>query len=354
MKAPRNINKIMVATLTAVALAIVAAVALSASKAIGGTAAPPSASTSSSASVINGVTVVRVDLAAQHSSGLLVEPLNPVQIRGETIAYGTVFDIQPLLDLQTRNDTAALEAESADAAASASRAEVERSRLLYRDEQNISLKNLQASEAGFRADQAKAQAARQNVQALRSSAVLQFGPELARLSFDRQSPAFARLLARQDVLVRITIPPSIATPPPRVNVQTGGGPRIAASLLAAATQVDPGMAGSSFLYRVNASLPSGASIVVHLPVAAGTVQGTFVPLSAVVWFAGQPWVYVQSGPSRFERRPLLKPVEADAGYLVSAGLQAGDRVVIQGAGLLLSEEQRMPAGAGGCKDPECD
>ena len=91
-----------------------------------------------------------------------------------------------------------------------------------------------------------------------------------------------------------------------------------------------------------------------LPTSAQTTQGTFVPSSAVVWYAGQPWVYVQDRPTRFARRPLGRAAEAAGGFFVTEGLQPGERVVTGGAGLLLSEEQRPPPGGAGCKDPECD
>ena len=98
----------------------------------------------------------------------------------------------------------------------------------------------------------------------------------------------------------------------------------------------------------------GTPLLAYLPTSAAAVQGVVVPSGAVVWYAGQPWAYVQAGPTRFARRPLGQAAETDGGFFVTGDLKAGDRVVTSGAQLLLSEEQRPPSTGAGCKDPECD
>lgn len=315
----------------------------------------PTAPASSPSSVLDGVTMVRVNVATQQRSGIAVQPLTATARRGETTVYGQVLDLQPLLDLRARHDAAQAELVAAQAAAAASRAEVERSRALYEDQRNISLKAYQAAQASDRADEAKAKAAQLSVRNVEAGARQQFGQTLAASAFDPGSSMFSRLLARQDVLVRVTLPPSASMQAPaEIEVQASGGARSAGSLVSPAAQTDLGLAGSSFLYRVSTPLPTGASVVAYLPTSTQLTSGVLVPSNAVVWYAGQPWVYVQEGAARFARRPLGPADEVGGSYFATKGLRAGERVVTSGAGLLLSEEQRPPPGGAGCKDPECD
>jgi hypothetical protein len=80
-----------------------------------------------------------------------------------------------------------------------------------------------------------------------------------------------------------------------------------------------------------------------------------IPESAVVWNGGQPWAYVQTTPDHFTRRYVSAGDEGEQGFLVNYGFHTGDRVVTQGAQLLLSEELKPQGIATACKDPpECD
>jgi hypothetical protein len=309
-------------------------------------------------SVIKGVTMVRLDMATQRRSGIATEVLAAMTHRVEVMVYGSVLDLQPLIDLRSRRDAAQADAVAAQAAAAASRAEAERNRALYEDQRNVSLKAYQAAQAADRANQARADAAGLSLRNIEASAQQQFGSTLARWAFDPRSAAFTRLVVRKDVLVRVTLPPVFGTqaPPAEIDVQASGSGRAPGALVSAAAQADPGVAGNSFVYRVASPLPAGASVVGYLPTSTRAARRTFVPSSAVVWYAGQPWTYVQDSPTRFARQPLGHATEAEGGYVMAngGGLLPGQRVVTSGAGLLLSEEQRPPPGGAGCKDPECD
>jgi membrane fusion protein, multidrug efflux system len=94
-------------------------------------------------------------------------------------------------------------------------------------------------------------------------------------------------------------------------------------------------------------------VIAALP-APAVAGGVFVPLSAAIWYADQPWAYVRRDASHFARVPLLQATETSDGYIAHGGIAAGASVVTQGAGLLLSQEQTPPPNAAPCKDPECD
>ena len=59
-----------------------------------------------------------------------------------------------------------------------------------------------------------------------------------------------------------------------------------------------------------------------------------VPAAAIVQEYGRPEVFVERGPGQFERRPITTGVRAGEVVAVIVGLEAGDRVVVDGAPLL--------------------
>jgi len=315
----------------------------------------PAAPPASRVSTVGGLTVVTLDEATQKLSGLQTAILPATSRQAERLAYGSVPDLQPLIDLHARYGTAAAEVAAAQATAKASGQDAERNRALFQDDSNVSQKTVQTAQAAASVDQSKLQAAEASLQAVRASALQQFGAPLARLIAGPDA-ALARLLDRQDMLLRIAL--SLGTDfaaPERITVEAGEHGRIAANLISASPQSDPTSEGRTYLYRAAASLPIGSKVVAYLPSGQSATPGVVIPESSVLWFGGQPWAYVLQGKDRFVRRPVADQSPYDGGFFVTTGFQPGERVVTRGAQLLLSEEQRPPTSSvAACKDPECD
>jgi len=315
----------------------------------------PAAATQSVA-VVNGVTVVMLDTATQTQSGIRTEPLSAANYRAETAAYGTVLDLRPLIDLRTHYASALADADAARAMAAVSRQEYERSRLLYQDNQNVALKTYQAAQAAYRSDQAKADAAALNTQNIQAAARQQFGATLSRWAFDAHSPELARLLNRQDVLLRVTLPLDDAMgAPAQIQISANHYRRLPAYLVSPSPQSDPAVQGSAFIYRAAAPIATGTNIAAYLPTSQQITHGTLIAARAIVWYGGQPWAYKQIDATHFGRYPVAQQSPIQGGFFVSQGFKPGQRVVVSGAQLLLSEELRpQPGSSSGCKDPECD
>ncbi|SDH32018.1 efflux RND transporter periplasmic adaptor subunit [Pseudomonas panipatensis] len=302
-----------------------------------------------------GLTLVTLDPATLARTGIQTATIAATRHRAEGLAYGSVPDIQSLTDLSNRYRVAQGEVAVAQATATASNQELQRSRALARDAGNVSQKSLQAAEATATADQARVESARSNLQALRASLSQQFGERLAQLVAAQPSAELSRLLNHQDSLLRIAIPAlDKDTPPARISVEDESRHPVAAELLAPAPQSDPNLAGPVYLYRSAVPLPFGARLLAHLPTVQPTLEGVLIPQSAVLWFGGMPWAYVQVEAGRFVRRPLNDAIAVPEGYFVGSGFKAGEPLVVRGAQLLLSEEQRPQIAASACKDPECD
>ncbi|NMM35891.1 MAG: metal transporter [Glaciimonas sp.] len=306
-------------------------------------------------SIVNGLTTVMLDTAIQAQSGIRSEPLAATNHQADVTAYGTVLDLQPLIDLRTHYMSAQADADATAASAAASRMEFERNRILYQDNQNVSLKTYQTAQAAYLSDQAKMQAASTNTQNVRATARQQFGETLGRWALDAHSLQLERLLNRQEVLLRVTVPLGDNVQiPATIQVAANNTQRAPAYLVSPATQSDPAVQGRAYIYRTAAPIAVGTNVAAYLPTSTQTTQGTFIPASAIVWYGGQPWAYVQTRPDRFARRPVSQHTPLDGGFFVTESIAPGEHVVVRGAQLLLSEELRPPPGTSGCKDPECD
>ena len=65
-----------------------------------------------------------------------------------------------------------------------------------------------------------------------------------------------------------------------------------------------------------------------------------MPEQGVVWWQGKAWVYQQTAPDRFVRRALSTETPVPSGFVVAKGFDPGEKIVLNGAQSLLSEEFR--------------
>ncbi|WP_144410049.1 efflux RND transporter periplasmic adaptor subunit [Cupriavidus basilensis] len=291
--------------------------------------------------VADGFTTLMVDAAMQARSGFQVDALAPASATTGPAAYGIVLDLQPLVELASRHASGVADLNATQAALDASRADFERLQTLNADASNVSLKTVQAARAVLASATAKVNAARVSVAAIASAARQQFGPALSAWASTPESPELAPFVARREVLLRVVLPagPSV-TAPALLKVTTDGIPAFDARLISPSPQVDPGIQGQAYFYRAAVSLATGMRVTAHIPVSSGQKNGLLVPAGAVVWYGGQPWAYVQSDSTHFQRRPVDPRSPQDGDFVVTEGFKPAERVVVRGAQLLLSEESR--------------
>src|SRR5439155_19493674 len=82
----------------------------------------------------------------------------------------------------------------------------------------------------------------------------------------------------------------------------------------------------------------GLSVTALIAVPGPLRQGIVIPSTAVVRLARKSYVYVQTTANEFVRKEVTLDQPTEGGFLSTRTLSAGDRVVTQGAQLLLSEE----------------
>ncbi|HVB84727.1 MAG TPA: hypothetical protein VND63_07615 [Rhodanobacteraceae bacterium] len=295
-----------------------------------------------------GVRVAPADLAA---SGVLLAPLVAIREAPQIAGLASVRDPAPLLASAAQLTAARAQAAAAGAEAVAAGAEAARLETLYRHGENAALRDVQTARAQAAAAAARRTAAVAQFAAARAAARAQWGAALTALAL-RGPQALAGFADGRVALIELALPPDTRVPAPHtISLQPSGTAATSATLLGPAPRTDAVVQGPTWYYRatVNAAsagaLRIGARLAATLSVPGATRSGVRVPAAAVIWYAGQPWVYVETAPGTFRRLPLPDSAHGAAGWFVSAGLHPGQRVVVHGGELLLSQELKPPAGA---------
>lgn len=312
--------------------------------------------TAQTVQTVAGETVVIVSPDAQRASHIEVAPLAAATVRPESTAWATVIDLQPLFDLSNRLAAAQADLDTIRAQAANSRAQYERSRVLFGDDRNISLKSLQDARAVMQADEAKLRSAEAARSGLQATLRQQFGDALASAATTPASDLLHRLVSGRAVVLRVTLAADYGgAAPARITVDGPDGQPMPAQKLSASPQGDPAVQGNPWFYAAAHALPVGTRTSAHVPSPGESTAALAIPERAVVWYGGQPWAYVRTAPDRFTRRYVPGANETAQGFVVTSGFHAGDLVVMRGAQLLLSEELKPQGIATVCKDPpECD
>ena len=276
----------------------------------------------------HGEMIVTLDAETQTRIGLKVETPAAVQWQQEVRGYGHVLDPAPLASLMA-------ELAPARVAAETSQREFERLRTLA-EQNNASVRALQAAEATAKRDQLL-------VESLRTKLMLGWGKAV--LERD-DPPAFVKSLAsREQALVRVDLPAgeSLNRPTSSARLISLGDSEhpVAAEFFDTAPAVDPQIQGQGFLFLVGGKPPGfspNAAITAYLKIPGDSLNGVMIPSSAVVRYQGKAWVYVQTGDKEFTRREIPLDHPGASGWFVSSGVTDQDRVVASGTQTILSEE----------------
>jgi hypothetical protein len=295
--------------------------------------------------VFEGLPAIRLSDEWITRSGIEVGRLQVVSSLAEARAFGEVLDVQPLLNLRADYLAAQSEEAVAQAALMASERAFARTRLLHQDTGTVSTRQLQEAESHLAMDHARLSAARQRQQTIRESIVQAWGGTLADWCTGAGSNYLERLLHREDVLLLITLDAQTILPDETSFIYVGRSPdRIQArkaNLISPAPRTGGVSQGETYIFRTPGDkLRTGMRFNAWVPLGKNLEQGVDVPQGAIVWYAGQPWVYVEVEKGIFTRRGVTGYRETDFGWFVSGVVKPDDRVVIRGGQMLLSEEFR--------------
>jgi hypothetical protein len=298
---------------------------------------------------------VTLSAASVNASGITTTVLQSTRQTRQAQAIASVLDPQPLLALAAQLQATHVNVAAATVAAHSASAEAQRTAALYHDGENASLQQVQATAALAAQAQAQQQIAQAQEVAARSSARAQWGPSLAAQAA-RGPQALNAYADGRSALLTVVLPADLATPTPgdTIALSLPDGSRRPAHLIGASPRADAVVQGATFFYRADgADLRTDQRLSASVPLGGASQRGVTVPDAAVIWYAGQPWTYVETAAGHYQRRPLSVAVRNASGWFEAGGFRAGERVVVRGGELLLSQELLPPPGvkpAGGDDD----
>lgn len=270
---------------------------------------------------------VHLSAAEVASLGIRSVPVRAASFQPRVEGYGVVVPLDTIAQADSDIRTAA--AMSAQSAAAAARAHL----LVTGAQAAVSREMVEAADAKAAADGAALALARRKADAL-------FGLHPPWHSQTQRAALMARLASGQSVLVRLVFPLGVlpAGVPSGLAVaplESGAG---WTAKLAWDAPADPGFPGRSLYALVDGStLAQNAHVTATVPSGA-PLQGVMIPAQALVMGEGASWVYLQTAPGRYRRVAIDATRPLDGGYFVAGGIAPGQRVVTDGAGLLLAHE----------------
>jgi membrane fusion protein, multidrug efflux system len=292
--------------------------------------------------------------ASVTASGVATARLSASRRPSQLQVIATVLDTQPLLTLAAQLQSTHANATAATAVARAAIAEATRSHTLYQQDENISLREVQAADAAAAQAQAQQIAAVAQAAAARSSARVQWGKPLAALA-ERGPHALDEFADGRAALLAVVLPSGSATPVTDTIRLSTPSAFVLARLIGPSPHADAVVQGPTFFYRTEGtSLRVGQRLTAAVSLSTAPIAGIAVPDAAVLWYAGQPWAYIEISAGHYVRRPLAQDARDATGWFQTSGFHAGECVVVRGGELLLSQELKPPPGAAPAGDGDDD
>jgi multidrug efflux system membrane fusion protein len=295
-----------------------------------------SAKSAPAVKVANGGVEVSVEI--QKRLGLEFSPVVAATAAPELLAFGSVVDPTPLVQLDT-------ELRDAEAAVALSETQLRRAQALFGADQTVSRKSLELAESQLRQDTTRREGIARRLQ-------LEWG-EVGALAASDRTALVEQLLRRDTALIRVelAVGDTLALPVQAARVRTVGREAWSkATVLGSAPTVDLRSQGQAFLLSLRpapAGFRPGAAVEARLVRPGPPQKGWRVPRSAVVRHLGRTWIYLQTGEGRFERREVALVTAEGETWFTPTPLPDSARCVSTGAAALLSAEIQAAFGAEG-------
>ena len=280
---------------------------------------------------------LHIPVAMQKASDIKVELLSAAEASIEAVAWGVVLPSSGLTEARMKLDQAQQEIVQAGLLVDRAQQEFDRLSLLWREGANIAKKAVDQAQHDLDEAQQKRKAARSARDTLKDVIRAEWGNDLVLALEDAKGGALSSVLTGESRLLLIA--------EGRFNEATvalAEQPEIkmSARRLGVAPQAELGTGKATWFWLAPAKQLRTGQRVRLIPAGLKHSGKARIPESAVVWQAGQSWIFVQIDEDDFQRRAVQLGAPVVGGWQLESALASDSLVVIQGAQLLLSEESR--------------
>ena len=295
--------------------------------------------------VEHGILSIRVPETLQNQSGIRVLPLSAKDYRPKTKAYAKVLDIAPLILLRNRYQEAKSNSEIAATNLTVSKQNLDRLHQLHQN-QAISTRRYQQAHSRWIANKAHMNAGQYATENIYAETLHKWGPVLTDWTLNEDNQVhFKSLLDYRNRLILVTLKTgtSLASDVSTITIghTANRADAVSSQFVSSAPQVDGVSQGETYFFLAPIkNLRIGMQLLAWVPSTNQTIHGVEIPLSAIIWRTGKPWVYVKTGNDRFTRRLVENFIDLDQIWFVHGDLNPGEQIVISGGQMLLSEEYR--------------
>ena len=297
---------------------------------------------SASPTLLNGEIAIQLSKQQSQLAGFEFETLKTVNYQPQLTVYGKAVNIQPLLDLQNNFKRVDINLFSAQKQEQIALSVLQRAQALATEGITPASKTEKLKNSWFTLH-ALVQSHQSQHSYLKASAQQQWGQKLAE-ALTQSTPLLNKLLAGNSVLLKITVPRSVAVGDlnSHITFSADGQPEhsIPAEFLSPSPVKDQIAGNSYFFIAQTNTLQTGTRVTGWVPQSSHSRQGIMIPESAIIWHNAMPWVYLQMGDQHYVRRSLQHYIKVNRLWFVTDQFSAGERIVVTGGAVLLSEELR--------------
>ena len=295
-------------------------------------------------SSIDGMTILTISPATQKQSGIETSALQGSSHQASISTYGNVVAIDSLIDLRTRYLSALADAQVLRTSLAQNKQEYTRLHALNQDDKNVSDKVVTTASTNIKSDEARIIAAESSAKNLADSMRQTWGDTLTKhATAPNTSVLLQNLISNKEVLVKTTLPFDAAEPKENSSIviapTAAPSHKIKANYISPAPLSNSTIQGKTYFYLAKGKeLRAGMQVNALSATSNKSSSGVLIPNTAIIWYSGNPWVYLKTADDKFSRLPINTDIELENGWFYQGKLKANDFVVTSGAQLLLSEE----------------
>lgn len=294
--------------------------------------------------IVDGYKAVQLDNEIVSTAGIQFEHLSAMVFTPEFSAYAEVLDISPLVMLKTEHVNLLAEKDILKIDLKHLDRTLQRAEGLHRIK-SLATGELEKNRADRDVKVAELRAMNTRLESLTYRINSSWGQLIGDLVLDQKKQAdFDSLASHQTLLILVSLlkNQTLGSPEQQVFVSSTSRRNAAQSAryIDRANQSSNPLYGESYIYSLESpKLRPGMRLFAWIKDSGEDKTGLFLPETAVIWYANEPWIYVTHSDNVFVRKPLGNAIKLEDGWLLNKGQFDNDVLVVtRGGQSLLSEE----------------